>query len=77
MSISLRPHGPYSIEFSRPKHWSGEPFPSPRDRPYPGIKSMSSTLQVDSLPAEPQGKPFESENSSHLYVPLFWYLSLE
>ena len=25
--------------------------------PYPGIEPRSPTLQVDSLPAEPQGKP--------------------
>ena len=45
------------MEFSRPEHWSGEPFPSPRDLPNPGIKPGSPILQVDSLPAEPQGKP--------------------
>ena len=33
------------------------PFPSPRDLPDPGIEPMSPTLQADSLPAEPQGKP--------------------
>ena len=32
-------------------------FPSPGDLPNPGIKPRSSALQVDSLPAEPQGKP--------------------
>ena len=46
-----------SMEFSRPAYWSGWPFPSPGDLPNPGIKPRSSTLQVDSLPAEPQGKP--------------------
>ena len=45
------------MEFSRPAYWSGWPFPSPGDLPNPGIKPRSSTLQVDSLPAEPQGKP--------------------
>ena len=33
-------------------------FPSPGDLPDPGIKPRSPTLQADSLPAEPQGKPF-------------------
>ena len=47
---------PLSMEFSRPEHWSGEPFPSPGDLPKPGIKPRSPTLQADSLPAEPQGK---------------------
>ena len=45
------------MEFSRPEHWSGQPFPSPRDLPNPGIKPMPPVLQADSLPAEPPGKP--------------------
>ena len=45
------------LEFSRLEHWSGQPFPSPVDLPNPGIESRSPTMQVDSLPAEPQGKP--------------------
>ena len=32
-------------------------FPSSRDLPNPGIEPRFPTLQVDSLPAEPQGKP--------------------
>ena len=47
-----------SMEFSRPEYWSGQPFPSPGDLPNPGIEPRSPALQVDSLPAEPQGKPF-------------------
>ena len=31
--------------------------PSPGDLPNPGIKPRSPTLQADSLPAEPPGKP--------------------
>ena len=46
-----------SMEFSRPEHWSGQPFPSPADLPNPGIEPRSPTLQADSLPAEPPGKP--------------------
>ena len=33
------------------------PCPSPGDLPNLGIKPRSPTLQADSLPAEPQGKP--------------------
>ena len=33
------------------------PFPSPGDLPNAEIESRSPALQVDSLPAEPQGKP--------------------
>ena len=39
------------------EYWSGQPFPSPGYLLNPGIKSRSPTLQVDSLPVEPQGKP--------------------
>ena len=48
------------MEFSRPEYWSGAPFPSAGDIPNPGIEPRSSALQVDSLPAEPQGKPNQS-----------------
>ena len=46
-----------SMEFSRPEYWRDQPFPSPGDLPNPRIKPRSPALQVDSLPAEPQGKP--------------------
>jgi len=42
------------MEFSRPESWK---IPSPGDLPNPGIEPRSPTLQVDSLPAEPQRKP--------------------
>ena len=46
-----------SLEFSRPEHCNGEPFPSPGDLPNPGVEPRSPALQADSLPAEPRGKP--------------------
>ena len=46
-----------SMEFSRSEYWSGWPFLSPGDLPNPGVEPRSPTLQADSLPAEPQGKP--------------------
>ena len=48
---------PPSMEFSRQEYWSGLPFPSPGNLPDPRIEPRSPALQVDSLPAEPQGKP--------------------
>ena len=45
------------MEFSRQEYGSGLPFPSPGDLPNPGIEPRSPTLQMNSLPAEPQGKP--------------------
>ena len=47
---------PLSVRFSRQEHWSGLPCPLPGDLPNPGIEPRSSTLQADSLPAEPRGK---------------------
>ena len=49
--------------FSRPEHWSGSPYPSLGDLPKPVIKPMSPTLQADSLPAEPPGKPGGSQQT--------------
>ena len=59
MSDSATPWTILSMEFSKPEYWTGYPFPSPGDRPNPGIKPRSPTLQADSSPAEPQGKPSE------------------
>jgi len=43
--------------FARPECWSGLLGPPPGDLPDPGIEPRSATLQVDSLPSEPPGKP--------------------
>ena len=43
--------------FFRPEYWSGLPCPSPGDLPESGIEPKSPTLQADSLPSEPPGKP--------------------
>ena len=43
--------------FSRQEYWSGLPLLSPGDLPNPGIEPRSPTLQADSSPAEPPGKP--------------------
>ena len=44
---------PPAVGFSRQEYWSGWPFPSPGDLPYPGIEPGSPVLQVDALPSEP------------------------
>ena len=44
---------PLSMGFSRQEYWSGLPFPTPGDRPNPGIEPRSPALQADSLPSEP------------------------
>ena len=53
-----------SMEFSRPEYRSAQPFPSPGDLPNPGIKPRVPALQADSLLAEPQGKPKNTEVGS-------------
>ena len=55
---SLQPHGLEHVRLlSRQEDWSELPFPSPGDLPNPGMEPGSPVLQVDSLPAEPYGKP--------------------
>ena len=39
------------------EYWSGQPIPSSRELPDPGMELGSPALQVDSLPAESPGKP--------------------
>ena len=46
------------MEFFRQEYWSGLPFSSPGDLPYPGIESRSPTLQADSLLFEPPWKKY-------------------
>ena len=41
-------------------YWSGFPCPPPGDLPNPGIKLRSPSLQEDSLPSEPPGKPMKT-----------------
>ena len=55
--LTLRPHGLYSPWNSPGQNTGVGSFTSPGDLPNPGIKPRSPTLQADSLPAEPQGKP--------------------
>ena len=45
----------HGILQARILEWVAVPFS--RDLPNPGIEPRSPTLQADSLPAEPQGKP--------------------
>ena len=49
---------PLSMGFSSLEYWSGWPWPPPGDLPNSGMEPGSPTLQVDSLPSEPPGKPW-------------------
>ena len=55
-------------------YWSGSTCPPPGDLPNPGIKHSSPTMQVDSLPSEPPGKPHYASlflNSTQLQLHFF------
>ena len=61
MSDSATPWAIQSMEFSRPEYWNGQLFLSPGYLPNAGFQPRYPILQVDSLPAEPQGKPKNTE----------------
>ena len=52
--------GSSSMGFSRQEYWSELPVLSPGDLLDPRIKPKPPTLQADSLPCEPPGKPYKS-----------------
>ena len=56
MSDSLRSQGLYS-PWNSPRVLEWVAFPFSKDLPNPGTEPRSPTLQANSLPAEPQGKP--------------------
>ena len=54
----MQPHAPYSSWNSPGQNTAVGSFsPSPGDLLNPGTEPRSPTMQVDSLPAKPQGKP--------------------
>ena len=55
--MDYNPPDTSALGYSSQEYWTGLPFPSPGDLPDPGIKSRSPTLQGDSLPSEPPGRP--------------------
>ena len=52
---------PLSMGFPRQEYWSGLPFPSPGDLPYPGIELTSPALQATSLLLSHLGIPLETK----------------
>ena len=55
---------PPSMGFSRQKHWSGLPFPSPGHLPDPGIEPGSPAFQADALTSEPPKIKLKKKNVS-------------
>ena len=62
-----------SMKFFRQEYWSVLPFPSTGDLPNLGIEPRSSTLQADTLPSEPPGKPFAYLSKGVLKMPYMKY----
>ena len=62
--------------FSRQEYWSGLPFPSPGDPPYPSIKPVSPALQADSLPQKPWRGDFSPNRETHWICTHFFLLSI-
>ena len=63
--------------FSGQEYWSGLPFPSPGDIPYPRIKCLLCSLrrQAGSSPLAPPGKPPVMFTSGDIQFPSFWLRS--
>ena len=80
VSTSLRARLLCPQGFSRQDYWSGLPCPHPGHLPNPGIEPASPSLQADSLPTEPPGKPhhhskfsqYPSPPQSHIFFLLWW-----
>ena len=60
-----------SIGFPRQKYWSGLPFPTPGDLPYPTIEHEPPVLRVDSLLPNQLGSPEDSVSTLLTFVPTF------
>ena len=77
MYNSLQPNGPCSPWNSPGLNTGvGSLFPFPWDLPNLGIEHRSSTLQADSLPPEPQGKP-KNTGVGSLSLPWWIFLTQE
>ena len=52
--------------FPRQEYWSGLPFPSLRDLPYPGVEPMSPGLAGGFFTAELMGKPIQVKHGPEI-----------
>ena len=62
---------PPSMGFPRQEHWSGLPFPSLGNLPYPGIKLASPALQANFSTTEPPGKVEKEKNENNYFEAIF------
>ena len=61
--------------FPRQEYWSGLPFPSPEDLPYPGIEPTSPAWQADSSPLSHLASPCQFLAVPKVPKGLPWWLS--
>ena len=75
VSCTLTRQASLSMGFPKQKYWSGLPFPTPGDRPDPGIEPVSlvsPALAGGFFTTVPPGKP--TGISAHISVDIFWHL---
>ena len=63
-----------SMEFSRQEYWSGLPFATPGESPWPGIKLMSPASVGRFFTTVPPGKPSNRTRNTHFAVSVLWFL---
>ena len=71
VQLFATPWAMQSMEFSRPETGVGSRSLLQGNHPNPGIKPRSLTLQADSLPPEPPGKPTRRRVNSNVNY-TFW-----
>ena len=65
---------PLSMGFFGQEYWNGLPGLPPGTLPNPGIKPTSPTLQVDSSPSKPPGKPKATVTGYRVLHPVYPFL---
>ena len=56
-SWTIAHQAPLLVGFLRQEYWSGLPFPSPGDLPYPGMEPVSPALASGFFTTKRPGKP--------------------
>ena len=77
LPMDCSPQDPLSMGILQARLRSGLPHPPPVDLPNPWIEPRCPTLQADSLPSEPPGKPQNVHAFSNFLLRVwFWVLTI-